>query len=244
MGSSKAQDIKILMQEWIAERPETRDTSQLAKKSGLEYNTVRRIWTGSNPDCQTALALLNVITSKDKALEYLRAHFPHAAAFHEKENTTHTFYADAESLRPAIEDLTSFVILNLAYAGHATREKITKAFGDLGMQAVKELIATEQVIWTSEEKLIPTRSEEFFSYENKHDLIKACKHIVTLSRSDKGFPVAFMGALSDDEVATAKRLTREYCIAIKNLFLNSRGGTNMVGLASIFVSLFDAEEQS
>jgi hypothetical protein len=241
MGS-KGQDMKELMREWISERP-GRDIPMLAKRAALEYNTVRRIYNGGNPDCQTALALLNRIATKQKAMEYLRSHFPQAAEFHEKEFTTETFYSNAEDLRPVIEDLTTFVVLNLSYAGLATRQKISEEFGNLGLLAAKELVETEKAYWNEEDRLVSTRAERFFSYESKYDLIKVCKHILKLSRNKGGFPVAFMGALTDEELATAKQIETACCLALKELFLKSQGGTNMVGVANIFVTLFgDGED--
>ena len=71
----KASDMRHLIQKWIDERAVSRDITFLAKKAGLEYNTVRRVFTGGNPDCQTAMALLNVVANKESALKYLREHF-------------------------------------------------------------------------------------------------------------------------------------------------------------------------
>jgi len=238
MGT-KAQDMQNLIEQWMSSKT-GRDITLLSRRSGLEYNTVRRIYNGSNPECQTALAILAVVTDKASALNYLKVHFPQAAAFHEMELTKISAYSDAEKLRPAIEQQLSFVLMNLAYGGQATRQSILKNFGEFGLEAAHDLVNSNCLKW-ADDKLVPFGEEKFFSYENKHDLVSACRHIVELSRSDKGYPVVFIGAITEQESEKVKSLTREFCSAMKEIFLNSKGGEKVVALSNVYLTLFDGE---
>ena len=113
-------EMQALIKLWAMAKPETRTIALLARKSGVDYSTVTRIWNGKNPECQNALALLVVISTKEEALHYLKNHFPAAARFHERELTTPVF-SDHESLRPQLDKLVNFVLLSLAYGGQARR---------------------------------------------------------------------------------------------------------------------------
>jgi hypothetical protein len=236
MGPSAGEDLQALIKVWAGESPEARNVRYLERRSGLDYNTVSRIWSGKNPECQTALAILNAVATKEEGLLYLRKHFPHAAKFHERELTTTPVFSDAEALRPVLDNVLSFLIMNFAYAKVARREYIAKHYGMMGLDLAEKLVRSGRLRWSGDD-LLPSGEEEFFTYESKDDLVRACQHIVSLSASDKGHPVAVIGSLSDDEHERLKGIIREFCSAAKELIYSSKGGSNAVALATVYVNL-------
>jgi len=238
--SAAGEALKALIRRWMDESPDGRNVSLLARKSGLDYNTVSRAVNGKNPECQTALALLNVVCSKEDGIRFLREFFPHAAKFHEKQFSTPTF-SDTESLRPLIGNYLSFLLLSLAYSGLATRSHIQKFFGDMGLDAAETLVTSGKFIWQND-SLQPSSPEDFFTFESKEDVVKACEHIVQLSAGSTGYPVALIGSLNDDEHERFKGLIREFCGATKDLVYNSKGkGRHLVTLATVYASLSNGD---
>lgn len=218
-------------------KPEARTAAFLERKSGIDYSTVSRVWAGKNPECQTALAILNVIATKEVGLAYLKKDFPHAAKFHEREFSTTPIFSDAEALKPVLDNVVSFLIMNLAFAQRASKDYISNTYGTMGLQIAELLIKSDRLQWEGN-RLVPKGGEAFFTYESKDDLIKACQHIVSLSASDKGYPVSLIGSLTDEEMARFKMIIREFCGATKELIYSSQGGDNEVALATVLYSFF------
>lgn len=235
MGGA-GEDLQTLIKAWASQNTEIRTIPFLEKKSGIDYSTVSRIWNGKNPECQTALALLNVVASKEEGLAYLRKHFPHAARFHEKEFSSTPVFTDAEALKPVLDNVISFLIMNFAYSKVARRDYISRTYGTMGMELAEKLVKSGRLRWDGE-RLLPFGDEEFFTYESKEDLIKACQHIVSLSASPNGHPVSLIGNLSDEEHEKLKSIIREFCGAAKELIYSSKGGGNVVALATVYVNL-------
>ncbi|MDQ3235774.1 MAG: hypothetical protein M3Q07_28535 [Pseudobdellovibrionaceae bacterium] len=240
--STSGEDLKLLIEKWAAESPETRDQGYLERKSGVHYNTINRVWHGRNPDCQTALAILNIVCSKRDGLIYLKKHFPPAAVFHESSFTTTPVFSDVEIIRPLLDHVVTFVIANLAYARHSTRTYIRTSFGEFGIDVAEKLAESQRFYW-KDDLLVPSNPEDFFSYENKEDLVKACQHIIALAHGKRGFPTVSIGALNDEEYRKFKMILREFCAATRELILSNKGGSHAVALATVFVDLAGGEEE-
>ncbi len=238
MGT-KAEDMKAIIKEWLEEKP-SRDIALLSRMTNVPYTTLRRIWNeGGEPNCNTTLALFSVIGSKSQCYTYLSNHFPEAARFHNREFAEEIKVTPyTESMRPFLEDFLSYFILNLGYAKIATKDGIRAVFGAQGLEKAHALVESGKLVWNGD-KLISADGSDFFSYENKLDLLKACEHILTLSRGNRGYPVAVVGGLTDEDMDRAKFLTREYCQAIKDLVIssNAKGGKNLVAISMIFAML-------
>lgn len=235
MGTA-GEDLQTLIKNWANQNPETRTITFLEKKSGIDYSTVSRIWHGKNPECQTALAMLNVVATKEEGLNYLRVHFPQAAKFHEREFTSTPVFTDVEAIKPVLDNVISFLIMNFAYSRVARRGYISQTYGNMGMELAENLVKSGRLRWEGD-KLLPAGDEEFFTYESKEELIKACQHIVALSASANGFPVALVGSLNDEEHEKLKSIIREFCGAAKELIYSSKGGAHVIALATVYVSL-------
>jgi hypothetical protein len=242
MGPSAGEDLQALVRAWANENPDIRNIRFLERKAGIDYNTASRVWSGKNPECQTALAVLNVVTTKENGLSYLKRHFPHAARFHEREFSIPVF-SDRDTLQPLFDKSLSFIILGLAYGGHADKGYIQRIYGEMGLQAANELVNTGKFFWEGE-KLISQGKEEFFTFESREDIVKACGHILGMAASG-GYPVALLGSLHDDELERFKNLLREFCLAAKELVYSSKaGGKNIIALSTVYVSLLGEGEKS
>lgn len=236
--ATAGEDLRDLIKVWANQNSDVRTVSYLEKKSGIDYSTVSRIWNGKNPECQTALAMLNIVASKENGLKYLRVHFPHAAKFHEREFTTTSVLSDAELVKPVIDNVLSFLIMNLAFADLGTRSYIKDQYGQNGLGIAEGLVKSERLQWVGD-KLKPLGDEEFFTYESKENLVRVCQHIIALSAGDKGYPVAVIGSLTDDEHEKLKSIIREFCYATKELVYSSKGGENLIALATVYVNLLE-----
>lgn len=239
MGS-KSQDIRALIKEWLDEKP-ARDITLLSRKTGVPYNTLRRIWNAEGePNCNTALALLSVVGQKEQCYAYLANHFPDAARFHTREfgeDSSVKVSAYNDSLRPFIEDFTSFFVLNMAYARIANKKGIQAVFGSQGLEKAHALVDAGKLTWDNNDNLVPVDGCDFFFYENKLDLLKACEHILALSRGNNGFPVSIIGAVTSEELDRIKFLLREFCSAVKDIVMDSKGTEHFVTLSMVFAML-------
>ncbi len=228
----RSTDIKTLIDRWCAAKS-GRTLQILAKKSGVKYNTIRRICIGeSEPECYTALALLEVSATPEEAAQYLEKHYPKTLGMFGRfaDSNISAFSADMNEL---VKDKYSYLITSFAYAGIANRDILSKVFGEFAMVTAEKLCKDGILFWSDDDELKPTDKKEFCLFENRLSVIDACSHILDFSRLDvsASAPIAVIAAVHQDEKDQIKNIIRRAIDQISVIVKDSKGGNELVALA-------------
>ncbi len=230
-------DLVKLIDTWLAEKPHRRDIPLLADLSDVPYTTLRRVHQGGNPDCHTALCILNVVATREQSLVYLKAYFQGAARFLEP------LYRSGEaesisSMRMVIKDPLSYKLVNLAYDGELiTRSEIAERYGTKGVEVADSLCSIGKTKWVDDYLKVPSGAS-FGLYESKEDVAVGCHHIVEWSLEHGGWPMAMVGSVTPDEFGEIEAMTTEYVNGVTQRLTKSRGGSILLAVSTVFTKVF------
>lgn len=228
----RSSEIKALIEKWCAAKP-GRTHQVLAKKSGVKYNTIRRICIGeSEPECYTAMSILEIVASPEDSAQYLEKHYPKALGLFGRfsDSKISSFSGDMNEI---VKDRVSYLMVSFAYAGIATRETLVRVFGELSLITAEKLVRDGVLYWTEDDELKPSDEKQFRLFENRMSVLDACSHILDFSRMDisGSTPVAIIAAVHHEEKEQIKAIIRRALDQIAVIVKESNGGRELVTLA-------------
>lgn len=170
-------DLKDLIDAWLKDRS-TRNLSLLSRQSGVPYPTLRRVYQQENtPSLETVLALLNIVTTTDSALSFLKTHFSTVGAWVGKLVKGLDSNFTAADFNEELRDRISFAILTLASAGGTSFEEVDHRFGEYGLAKLRRLLEIEAVY--EKDGQLHCRYENFVVLDPRL-ILEQIKHTVDL----------------------------------------------------------------
>lgn len=133
-------EIGVLIDTWCEADPENQTPAVLAERSGVDYGLVLRTASReASPSLHICLKLLNVLTDRQTAAEFIERHFPDGIS-HSGAGCHGTLNQEIAGF---LQDRIGFRILNRASAlagDGITREEISSRFGQDGLELTERML--------------------------------------------------------------------------------------------------------
>ncbi len=182
MANSKADSLVKYLDRWLGASGR-RNLQLLSKQSGVPYQTLRRlVQRESEPSQETAMTILNIVASLEETLDY----------FGDSEAVSSFYRKIANSVSLASPELMSrfldkdgFWTLMLAFTIGATRDRVEKLLGTLGVAEFEEMIS-EGYLTEKSPGLYSAGTDQAILYiENKRLAHEAVIHIAQMHSIDE-----------------------------------------------------------
>lgn len=216
---------------WLAGRP-SRSLSVLARVSGVPYATLRRIMQREyGASLETTFALLNIVASPSEILEFFPKKTAVMKVYEKIMQGTHQ--ASPELIMKML-GRDNFWIMALAMTIGATRERVEKMLGVLGLAEFEKLVEEGLLIGDGDSYRYNDDADPIL-LENKLVAGEAVKYIaeaasgLDFDRSKKRFAIYNI----DDATYTANKVDIEECY--QKIDERSRKANGSIVMAASFV---------
>jgi hypothetical protein len=207
-----------LMERWM-ETGRSRNAVMLAKLTGINVQTVRRILQKeNNPELGTALCILNIVASPEEALDVLSESDVLIDFVNKFKFITGRDDADSKSVAAQLYSRERFWVYMLAITLKVDKEKIEKMCGAHGVYEMLQMAEEGLIYEISPGEYIPSANAEGVVIENREVYSKAVCYIseyaATKDNAQKLFMVFNVTRDAFDEIKQKTYRNYSECIDI------------------------------
>ncbi|MFN7262442.1 MAG: hypothetical protein ACK5PR_01765 [bacterium] len=177
IDGEKLNRLVALMERWI-ENGRNRNAGMLAKLTGINVQTVRRILQKENsPELGTALCILNIVASPEESLDVLSESDVLIDFVKKIQFVTGRDDADSKSVSAQLYNRERFWVYMLALTVKVDKEKIEKMCGAHGVYEMLQMAEEGLIYEISPGEYIPSANVEGVVIENREIYSKAVCYI-------------------------------------------------------------------
>lgn len=221
----------------------------LSDRSGVPYNTVRRIANGKvdKPTLETVLAVLRVVETREGVIKSMKKYYPDLGDFlSQSQNACRTELMTDNLIDSVTRDPVSYRIFSLAgtKAG-TTRTDINRLFGEHGIEKLNEMIENEIII-ENDDRRIRTITTEYYSIDPAAILNKM-KHCVecfdkSLIGTDAAFLATHTESLNIQGLRALKKAAKEFYFTVAKIKNDERYSGTIPFYSNILIGLLDSSK--
>ncbi len=237
LDKSKLDKLVSLMERWLESGGSNRNPGMLARISGVNSQTIRRVLQKENlPELETALCLLNVIASPVEALDVVDGH-DGFLSFVKKISEIHGESDSASDSNVASAQLINrerFWTYMLALTIGVSKDRIEKLCGAHGVFEMETMIEQKLLVERSNGDYIPSVTQSSIVIENKDVYSRATGYISDVAMQHEDAQKLFMVYnVTETDFETIKAKVYSVYSECEKIARKSNGG---VVMASSFVT--------
>lgn len=220
----------------------------LSDRSGVPYNTIRRISNGQveKPTLETVLAVLRVVENRQGVVESVRQFYPDLGdLFSSTTQASETQMLTDNTIDSMMSDQINYRIFSLAGTRvGVARDKIQKMFGEDGLQKLDSMIEMG-ILVEDDSKRVHTVSREYFSV-NIRSILQKIRHGVdiydtSLIGTDGCFLSTHSESVNIQGLKALKKAAMDFYFSVAKIKNDERYSGSIPFYANVMLGLFDAE---
>jgi len=182
IDTNKLDVLVSYIERWLSCSP-ARSPSMLARLTGTNAQNIRRVLQKEHtPDIETALCILNIVSSPEEAMELVGdrkslVDFINRVSKLKSENGG----ASSDDVASRLGSRECFWVYMFALTIGVTRDRIEKVCGAFGVYELEQMIESKLLVERNPGEYIPSLKQECLIIESKEVYSKAVSHVVDMA---------------------------------------------------------------
>ncbi len=219
----------------------------LSDRSGVPYNTVRRIANGQvdKPTLETVLAILRVVESRKGVVDSVKEYYPELGEFFSSsQEASQTQMVTDHLVDSMVDDQVTYRIFSVAGTHQGTnRQDIQRQFGENGVDKLKMML-DDGFLYEDESGTVRTVVREYYSMDIR-TILKKIRHgvdifDVSLAGTDGCFLATHTESLSLAGIKAIKKAAKDFYFTVAEIKNNEKYAGNIAFYANVMLGLFDS----
>ncbi|MFW7380842.1 MAG: hypothetical protein ACOH5I_18650 [Oligoflexus sp.] len=221
----------------------------LSDRSGVPYNTIRRIANGQvdKPTLETVLAVLRVVENRQGVIHSVKQYYPELGELFSATQTASETQAVTDYLIDSLfQDQVNYRIFSLAGTRAGTnRQDIQRMFGENGITKLNGML-DEEVLCEDGTGTIRTVVREYYSVDIR-TILQKIRHCVdiydtSLVGTDGCFLSTHSESLNIQGLKAVKKAAMDFYFAVAKIKNDERYSGSIPFYANVMLGLFDSSK--